>query len=143
MIRVLFVSINDNGLALMADAYMKTLGGSLFFVKSAALNRGKFNKLLEEVMMEDRIDIAFMLNNNVMELLKEESKFSYLIYICKEDEVNKFPTFKLARNKIIWNMADPNTFTGTVEEKKNQLRLLRNQIKVAVARLIVEINARS
>lgn len=142
MIKVLFLCIHNSARSQMAAAYLQKYGNNKFHVESAGITPGTLNPLAVEVMKEDGIDISHNLTNDVFDFFKQGKMFTYLITVCDPEAAESCPVFPGMLYKIAWNFPDPSQFTGTHEEKLEQTRLVRNQIKKAVDSFIDDIIAK-
>jgi arsenate reductase (thioredoxin) len=116
----------------MAEAYLKKFGGDKFLVESAGLETGKLNPLAVEVMKEDGIDISDNKAHDVFDFFKEGRNYRYVITVCDKEASDRCPLFPGLSEKIGWSFPDPSKFTGTHQEKLQQTRQVRDQIKTAV-----------
>ncbi len=123
----------------MAEAYLKKFGGDKFIVESAGLEKGTLNPLAVKVMQEEGIDISQNETNDVFDYFKEGRIYHYVITVCDEKASERCPVFPGLNRKINWSFDDPSQFTGTLEEKLEQTRKIRDQIKNAVREFILEI----
>lgn len=131
-IKVLFLCIHNSARSQMAEAYLKKYAGDVFHVESAGLEPGKLNPLAVQVMMEDGIDISHNPTNDVFEFFKAGKIFHYVITVCDPEASESCPVFSGMMKKINWGFSDPSKFVGSAEEKLEQTRIVRDQIKQAV-----------
>ena len=139
-IRILFLCIHNSARSQMAEAYLKKFGGDKFEVESAGLEPGKLNPLAIEVMKEDGIDISNNPTNDVFEFFKQGKTYLYVITVCDAKASERCPLFPGVSRRIGWSFDDPSQFTGTDEEKLEQTRKVRNQIKQAVQNFIKTVD---
>lgn len=130
--RVLFLCIHNSARSQMAEAYLKKFGGDKFEVESAGLEKGNLNPLAVQVMKEDGIDISGNQTHEVFDYFREGRMYRYVITVCDKEASDRCPLFPGLSEKINWSFPDPSKFTGTEEEKLNQTRQVRDQIKTAV-----------
>jgi len=136
--RVLFLCVHNSARSQMAEAYLKQFGGEKFEVESAGLEPGKLNPLAVEVMREDGFDISNNPTNDVFEFFKQGKRFHYVITVCDAGNSARCPIFPGMTKRFAWDFPDPSLFTGTQEEKLAKTREVRNKIKAAVKRFVVE-----
>ena len=136
--KVLFLCIHNSARSQMAEAYLKKFAGDQFDVESAGLEPGKLNPLAIEVMKEDGIDISNNLTNDVFDFFKQGKIFHYVVTVCDPKASESCPIFPGLMKKINWGFSDPSKFAGSHEEKLQQTRLVRDQIKQAVISFLKE-----
>lgn len=137
--KVLFLCIHNSARSQMAEAYLKKLGGEQFFVESAGLEKGKLNPFAVRAMKEDGIDISENKTKSVFDFFTEGRLYEYVITVCDEASASACPIFPGVHKKINWSFEDPSSFTGTEEEKLQQTRTVRNNIKEAVQQFVLEL----
>ena len=112
----------------MAEAFLKQLGGEAFKVDSAGLEATKLNPLAIEVMREVGIDISGNKSKTASELFTKGNIYDYIITVCDEGAEN-CPVYPGPTRRLHWPFADPSQFQGTREEKLEQAREVRDEIK--------------
>lgn len=137
--KVLFLCIHNSARSQMAEAYLKKLGGEQFFVESAGLEKGTLNPFAVRVMKEDGIDISENKTKSVFDFFAEGRLYEYVITVCDEASASAYPIFPGVHKKINWSFEDPSSFTGTDEEKLQQIKVVRNNIKEAVQQFVREL----
>ena len=135
-IKVLFLCVHNSARSQMAEAYLKKFGGDKFEVESAGLEPGKLNPLAVEVMKVDGIDISNNPTKDVFDLFKQGKLYLYVVTVCDAKASERCPLFPGIARKINWSFDDPSQFSGTHEEKLQQTRKVRDQIKQAVQEFI-------
>ena len=140
-IKVLFLCIHNSARSQMAEAYLKKLGGDNYEVESAGLEAGKLNRLAIAVMQEEGIDISSNKTKDVFDFFKEGRLYNYVVTVCDEASAAKCPIFPGVHKKINWSFTDPSSLTGTEEEKLQQTRIVRDNIKIAVQKFIAGENS--
>ena len=139
-IKILFLCIHNSARSQMAEAYMKKYGAEKFLPESAGLEAGKLNPFAVEAMKEEGIDISGNTTKDVFDFFKEGRLYQYVITVCDEASAAACPIFPGIHKKINWSFPDPSQFTGTHEEKLQQTRQVRNQIKEAVLTFVKELS---
>lgn len=124
----------------MAEAYLKKFGGRDYHTESAGLEPGTLNPLAIAVMKEEGMDISGNHTKSVFDFHHQRKIFHYVITVCDPSASEQCPIFPGMVEKINWGFADPSKFTGTPEEKLQQTRVVRDQIKAAVQRFVAEHN---
>jgi len=127
--RVLFLCIHNSARSQMAAAFLKQVAGDRFDVESAGLEPGKVNPLVVTAMKEVGIDISANKTQSVFELFKGGQRFQYVISVCDEASAERCPIFPGVTTRLNWSFADPSTFTGTEQERLNQVVAVRDQIR--------------
>lgn len=135
--RVLFVCVHNSARSQMAEAFLGQLCPDAFEVASAGLEPARINPLVVEVMQEVGIDLSQKSTQAVWDLAKRGSLFAYVISVCAEAG-ERCPIFPGVCKRLAWSFDDPSTFAGTHEEKLAQTRVVRDQIRAAVARFCDE-----
>ena len=127
--QVLFVCVHNIARSQMAEAFLKSLAGDRFDVKSAGLEPGDLNPLVVAAMAEVGIDIANKKSKSVFDLYKKGEQFDYVITVCDEASAERCPVFAGASNMIRWNFTDPSRLEGSPEDKMKMVRHIRDRIK--------------
>ena len=141
--KVLFLCIHNSARSQMAEAYMKKFGSDRFDPESAGLEPGTLNPLAVEVMREDGIDISKNPTKDVFDLFKQGKSFFYVVTVCDAKSSEKCPIFPGMSKKINWDFADPSKAIGEHDEQLAQTRIIRDEIKEAVKRFILEVTSGS
>jgi len=111
-------------------AFLNNLAGHKFEAHSAGLEAGELNPLAVEVMREVGIDISRNKTKSVFELYRRGKLFSYVVKVCDSKAAERCPHFPgLLTETINWNVDDPQSFSGTPEEKLEKMRQVRDIIK--------------
>lgn len=135
-IKVLFLCIHNSARSQMGEAFLKKLGGDKFFAESAGLEAGKLNPFVVTAMQEEGIDISGNQTKDVFDFFRQGKTYDYVITVCDKEASDRCPFFPGMNEKINWSFPDPSRFAGTEEEKLQQIRLVRNEIKTAVKEFI-------
>ena len=129
--RVLFICVHNAFRSQIAEAYLNK-----FEAESAGLKATEVNPLAIEVMAEEGIDISHKKAHSVFDYFKEGRFYGYVITVCDDSENEGCPVFPGMTQRLSWSFEDPSKFTGTNEEKLNQIRKVRNQIKERIEAFI-------
>lgn len=127
--KVLFVCIHNSARSQMAEELLRKLAGDRFEVESAGIEPGKLNPVVVEVLKEEGIDITGKKTQAVMDLLKQEKHYNYVITVCDETSAERCPLFPGAAKRLHWGFTDPSKFEGSWEEKIFQTRAVREEIR--------------
>ncbi len=130
--KVLFICIHNSARSQMAEAFLEQLAGDRFEAHSAGLEPGKLNPLVVDVMKEVGIDISGKETNSVFEYFKKGKLFSYVISVCDQASSQKCPIFPGMVEKLNWSFPDPSSFEGTYQEKLENTRRVRDEIKETI-----------
>src|ERR1035437_3397767 len=139
-LRVLFVCIHNSARSQMAEAFMNDLAGDIFEAESAGMEPGVINPVVIEVMKEIGYDLSNNQTKGVYDFFKQGKSYHYVISVCDEANAQRCPTFPGLTRRISWSFEDPAAFTGSIEEKKEQTRVVRDKIKTEVKEFINSYN---
>jgi len=134
--KVLFVCVHNSARSQMAEAFLNSMAGDLFEAESAGLQPGKLNLLAVAVMKEIGIDISGKQPRSIQQVINSGKKFDVLISVCEEAEY--CPVVPGIREQIHWSFPDPSRFEGSLEERLNQTRKVRDQIQAMVSKWVAE-----
>jgi len=138
-IKVLFVCVHNSARSQMAEAILQQEGGNTFLAESAGLEPGTLNPYVIQALQEIGIDINNKKTNDVFTFFQEGRKYDYVITVCDKTVAERCPVFPGALKTIAWSFADPSQFTGTQAEVLEQVRVVRNQIKLQIQEFIAEV----
>ncbi len=113
----------------MAEAYLNQLGQGQFAAESAGIEPGQLNPVVVEVMAEEGIDIAANTTNSVQEFIEAGRQYDYLITVCDEASAERCPVYPGAGIRRHIGFEDPSSLAGSAEERLQQTRKIRDQIK--------------
>jgi len=122
----------------MAEAFLRELGSDSFEVESAGLEPTALNPLAVEVMREVGLDIAGNKPQSVFELFRQGKLYAHVITVCDE-AAEKCPIFPGLTQKLHWPFADPAGFEGTWDQKLEQTRKVREEIKSRIVQWLNEL----
>ncbi len=141
MQKVLFVCGHNSGRSQMAQAWMNKLCPGRFSAESAGITPAPaVNGLVVEVMREAGMDISSNKPRSVYDVYKSGATFSYIITVCDRAVAEKCPVFLGLIRQIHWSFPDPAALEGTGEEKRVQLRRIRDSIRDRVLAWCHEIS---
>lgn len=136
MIKVLFVCVHNSARSQIAEAFLNRLGNEKFIAESAGLEPAPINPLVVRAMREIGYDLSEKEPHSVFDYFKEGRKYSTIIKVCDQANGQRCPIFPLTLEVLDWNFEDPSEFTGTVDEKLEKVRALRDKIKENVLAFI-------
>ncbi len=128
-IKVLFVCIHNSARSQMAEAFLNGISGDKFEAESAGLEPGTLNPTVVELMQETGLDISENPTKSVAGMLEEGRTFDFIVAVCDGANAEKCPVFPGSGEKVHWEFDDPSAVTGTDDEKKEKVRIIRDQIK--------------
>ena len=141
MIKILFVCIHNSARSQMAEAFANQFGAEKIIAESAGLKKGKLNPFVVEVMHDINIDISKNDTNTVEEFISAGKEFDYLITVCDETNGERCPIYPgLVKDRIHWTFEDPSAVKGSIEEKLEFARKVRDQIKVKVEEFVEDFH---
>lgn len=127
--KVLFVCIHNSARSQMAEAFLNNMAGDRFEAESAGIEPGILNPLAVEAMKEVGMDISQNKTKGVLEFIKRGKLFHYVITVCDETGAERCPVFPTTAKRLHWSFQDPSTFEGTYEERLEETRKVRDEIK--------------
>ena len=139
-VKVLFICIRNSGRSQIAEAYLKKIGGDRFEVESAGYNPGPISSLIVKVMEEDGFDLSGTKSKSAWDFFREGRFYNYVITVCDRAHEEECPIFPKPFLQLNWPYPDPESFTGTDEEKLEQARKLRDLIKARVGQFVEDID---
>ncbi len=138
--KVLFVCVHNSARSQMAEAFLKQVAGDRFEVESAGLEPGKLNPTVVEVMKEIGIDISQNKTKSVFDFYKQGKQYDYVVTVCDESQAGRCPVFPgtVVTKRMHWGFDDPSSFQGTMKEKLEKTREVRNKIKCRIVEWLTE-----
>lgn len=133
--KVLFLSTGSATRSLIAEGFLRSLTGDRFDVVSVGVEHSASNPMASEVMKEAGIDISGQKTKSVAQSLKEP--FGHVITICDAAK-ERSPIFPFALGVLHWNIVDPNTADGLLDQKKEVFRRVRDEIQDKVKQFVAD-----
>jgi arsenate reductase len=130
--RVLFVCIHNSARSQMAEAWVNHLLGDRFEAMSAGLEPGTLNPYAVRVMAEEGIDIDGAPTKSVFDIYKAGKLYHYVVTVCDQEAAERCPIFPGVTQRLHWSFPDPSQAAGSDEEKMQQVRAVRDQIRVQI-----------
>ena len=127
--KVLFLCWGNSARSQMAEGLMKSLGSEQWDAKSAGTFPSYVHPLAIRVMEELEIDISQQTSKSYDQFLEE--RFDYLITLCDE-AARTCPVFPDEGERLHWPLDDPATAIGTIDERLEVFRRVRDEIKTKV-----------
>ncbi|MFA5315348.1 MAG: arsenate reductase ArsC [Candidatus Omnitrophota bacterium] len=127
--KVLFICVHNSARSQIAEAFLKQMAGERFEVESAGLEPGKLNPLAIEVMKEVGIDISQNKTKSVFDFYKQGRSYDHVITVCDESQSGACPVFPGRGERLHWGFEDPSGFQGTLEDRTQKTREVRDKIR--------------
>lgn len=120
----------------MAEAYLRRFGGTAFEAESAGLEPGVLNLLAVRAMALDGIDISRNATKSVFDLHARGKDYDLVVQVCDAASGKACPTFPGTKRILHWDLEDPGSFTGSVEERLEKTMVIRDRIRFLVEELV-------
>lgn len=127
--RVLFVCVHNSFRSQIAETLLNHKYGDRFQAESAGLHTTRIDPLAIEVMRDHGLDISSGTVDNVSDFFNEGREYSYIITVCDRDVEEDCPIFPGVHQRINWKFEDPESYSGTHEEKRIKAADLRDRIE--------------
>lgn len=136
---VLFVCVHNSARSQMAEAFLNQRCPADFVAESAGLEPGTLNPLAVAAMRDVGIDISKNETKSAFDLLKRESRYSYVITVCDETSAERCPIVPGASRRLHWSFPDPAAVQGTWEERLAETGSIRDRIRAKIDAWCAEI----
>ncbi len=124
--KVLFLCTHNSARSQMAEGLLRHLAGDRFEVMSAGTEATHIRPQAVRAMDELGIDISAHESKPLDRYVGQP--FDYVITVC--DQANEAcPVFPGVRRRLHWSFEDPAQASGTEEERLQEFRLVRDEIK--------------
>jgi arsenate reductase len=124
--KVLFLCTHNSARSQMAEGLLRHLASDHFEVMSAGTEATHPRELAVKAMDELGIDILGQESKTLKRYLVDS--FAYDITVCDEAD-EACPAFPGARERLRWSFKDPVQASGTEEERLQEFRSVRDEIK--------------
>lgn len=132
--KVLFICVHNSARSQMAEAWLNAACPEKFEAQSAGLEPGTINPIVVEVMREAGVDLSQKKTQAVFDVWKSGELFQYVITVCSEAEAEGCPIFPGVTTRLHWPFPDPSKVAGSRDEKLEQVRRIRDDIRLQVER---------
>ena len=132
-IRVLFLCTGNSCRSQMAEGLLRAKAGDRYDVASAGTKPAGLNPDAVAAMLEVQIDISRQRSKPIDELAGQ--RFDYVITVCDRAK-EACPIYPAGITLLHWNFDDPAAVQGTVEERREVFRLVRNEIAARIAEFV-------
>ncbi len=122
---VLILCTGNSARSQMAEGLLKSMAGDRFEVESAGTRPSVVNPLAIRAMQEIGIDISSHRSKSVDEFSGRH--FDLMITVC-DNAKEECPVLPLGE-KLHWSFDDPAAAVGTQEERLQEFRRIRDEIK--------------
>jgi len=139
-LRVLFICVHNSGRSQMAEAFLKALAGDRFQVESAGFSPTRIQPLVIKAMHEAGVDLSKNQTRSVFKLYQEGKLFDYVITVCEESAENQCPLFPGVTRRLNWPFDNPEVFEGTHEERLEQVKRVRDEIRARIEVWVQELD---
>ncbi len=130
--RILTVCIHNSARSQMAEELLRRELGDTAEVMSAGIEPGSLNPAVVELLKEDGIDITGKETRSVFDLREAGASFDYVIAVCDPEAAERCPIFPAEKKRLHWPFPDPSKATGSLEEKLDYIRPIKEQIHAKV-----------
>jgi len=129
---VLFFSTGDATRSRMAAALLHKMTDELE-PASTAVKSVAADDLGKEVMNEIGVDLSSQPAKPVKQQFKE---YFAVVVTLSDDSKERSPVWPFTRNLLHWNLPDPTVMDGSVEQKREAFRKLRDEIRNRTRELV-------
>jgi arsenate reductase len=131
---VLFICTHNSGRSQIAEAFVRVLTRGAVEVTSAGLEPAPgVNPLVIAAMAEEGIDLAAAGTRSAFDLFRQGRLFDVVITVCDASNDKRCPVYPGVTHRLHWPFADPAAASGTPEERLDQVRAIRDQIRERIA----------
>jgi arsenate reductase len=123
---VLFICVHNSARSQMAEGLFRHYYGEECYVHSAGSEPRGIHPLSVQVMAEIEIDLSKHRSKSLKEF--EGQEMDYVVTVCSDSQV-ACPFFAGGKEYIHKSFEDPSACTGPEEEKIEQFRVVRNELK--------------
>jgi arsenate reductase (thioredoxin) len=135
--RVLFLCAANSARSQIAEALLRKHAGARFEAYSAGIDPGEVNPLTVRVLNEIGVDASDLWAKST-ELLRGKMHFDYVITLCSIAE-ERCPVFPGVTARLHWPIDDPDTATGSEEERLAEFRAARDEIEARILAWLHEV----
>ena len=139
--RVLAICIHNSARSQMTEEYIRHAAGERLEVMSAGIEPGALNPTVVELLKEDGIDITGKQTQSVYDLHEAGERFDYVIAVCDKEAAERCPIFPAEKRRLHWPFPDPSKATGTMGEKLDYVRPIRDEIRAKAEAFVEEVLA--
>jgi len=137
-VKVLFVCIHNSARSQIAEAFLKQLAPSNWYIESAGIKKGNLNPLVVDILKEKGFDLSQKKTQTIEEVLKKNITFNTVITVCDAENANRCPRFPKKTKKINWFFEDIKALKGDDKEKKEKISLICDEIEKKIKKWLLE-----
>jgi arsenate reductase len=134
--KVLFFSTGDSTRSQMAEGFLRAFAGDEVVAASTAVQSIERDPLVLDVMKEVGVDISGQHPKDIGQFFKESFNF---VVTLGDPSRERLPVWPFCCNVRHWSLTDPEQITGTLEQKRDALRRVRD----AICRNVTEFVSKS
>ncbi|GAB6097028.1 arsenate reductase ArsC [Desulfatiferula olefinivorans] len=134
--RVLFICRHNSGRSQMAEAILNREGMGRYAAESAGLSPRKVDPQVIAAMADIGYDLSGCRSKDVFTFYKEGRLFDLVIAVCDPETERGCPVFPGIVQRLHWPFDDPAEVEGTDEEKRDQIRGIRDAIHAKIMAFI-------
>ena len=123
----------------MTEEYIRLIAGDSVEVESAGIEPGSVNPDVVALLADEGIDISQKQTQSVFDLQSAGRSFDYVIAVCDAEAAVKCPNFPAEKKRLHWPFPDPSAVTGTLEERLQKIKPIRDLIRSRVAEFVEEL----
>ncbi|MBN1785470.1 MAG: arsenate reductase ArsC [Candidatus Methanofastidiosa archaeon] len=127
--KVLFICVHNSARSIIAESLLNSMAGHRFAAESAGLNPTEVHPLTIEVLKEEGIDVSDHKTKSVFDIFKEGRLYNAVITVCEKSKEAKCPIFPGVAYRDHWPFEDPLNFEGTYEERLENMRKVKEDIR--------------
>ncbi|TVR70864.1 MAG: arsenate reductase ArsC [Spirochaetaceae bacterium] len=127
--KVLAICIHNSARSQMTEEFIRQAAGDRIEVLSAGIEPGSLNPAVVELLKEEEIDISGKSTRSVFDLHRSGERFDYVIAVCDKEAAERCPIFPAEKERLHWPFPDPSRATGSMEQKLEYIRPIRDEIK--------------
>jgi arsenate reductase (thioredoxin) len=139
--RVLAICIHNSARSQMTEEFIRQAAGERIDVTSAGIEPGTLNPVVVELLKEDGIDISGKKTKSVYDLHEAGERFDYVIAVCDKEAAERCPIFPAEKERLHWPFPDPSKATGTMKEKLDYVRPIRDEIREQARAFVTKVLA--
>lgn len=132
---VLFLCTGNSCRSLMAESLLRARYGDRFDAYSAGTDPVGVNSMTVQVLRERGIDTSDLRSKHVSEFLGR-LRIHYLIVVCHSAQEACPRIFPGMQERLFWPFDDPPSFPGTIAERLDKFRQVRDQIEAQIDRWV-------
>ncbi len=126
--KALFLCAHNSCRSQMAKGFLRHLAGDRYDAHSAGLYPLPVDAMTAKVMDEEGIDVSGEKPTDISQYLGVDD-WDHVVIVCEATERACPHVYPTIHERLVWPLPDPKLFQGTHEEKLQNFREVRDQIK--------------